>query len=32
MRLSPTGAELEAEHRLSLRLPGTLEDWRSGAS
>ena len=32
MRLSPTGAELEAEHHLSLRLPRTLEDWRSGAS
>jgi thiamine kinase-like enzyme len=32
MRLSPTDAELEAEHQLSLRLPRTLEDWRSGTS
>jgi thiamine kinase len=32
MRLSPTDAELAAEHRLSVRLPRTLEDWRSGAS
>jgi thiamine kinase-like enzyme len=32
MRLSPTDAELEAEHHLSMRLPRTLEDWRSGAS
>ena len=32
MRLSPTDAELAAEHRLSMRLPRTLEDWRSGAS
>jgi thiamine kinase len=32
MRLSPTGAELEAEHHLSRLLPRTLEDWRSGAS
>jgi thiamine kinase-like enzyme len=32
MRLSPTSAELEAERHLSLRLPRTLEDWRSGAS
>jgi thiamine kinase len=32
MRLSPTGAELQAEHHLSLRLSSTLEDWPSGAS
>ena len=32
MRLSPTDAELEAEHRLAIRLPRTLEDWRSGGS
>jgi thiamine kinase len=32
MRLSPTEAELEAEHLLSIRLPRTLEHWRSGAS
>jgi len=32
MRLSPTDAELEAERHLSMRLPRTLEDWRSGAS
>jgi thiamine kinase len=32
MRLSPTDAELAAERHLSMRLPRTLEDWRSGAS
>jgi thiamine kinase len=32
LRLSATDAELQAEHLLSLRLPHTLEDWRSGAS
>jgi thiamine kinase len=32
MRLSPTDAELAAEHRLSMRLLRTLEEWRSGAS
>jgi len=32
MRLSPTDAELAAEHHLAMRLPRTLEDWRSGAS
>ena len=32
MRLSPTDAELEAERRLSIRLPSTLEAWRSGSS
>jgi thiamine kinase len=31
MRLSPTGAELEAEHHLSVRLPRTLEDWSRGS-
>lgn len=32
MRLSPTDAELAAEHHLATRLPRTLEHWRSGAS
>jgi thiamine kinase len=31
-RLSPTEAEREAEYELSLRLPRTLEEWRSGTS
>jgi thiamine kinase-like enzyme len=31
MRLSPTEAELEAEHLLSIRLPRTLEDWSRGS-
>lgn len=31
-RLSPTDAECEAEYHLSVRLPRTLEEWRSGAS
>jgi thiamine kinase len=31
MRLSPTDAELEAEHHLSMRLPRTLEDWSRGS-
>ena len=32
LRLSPTAAEREAEYQLSLRLPRTLEEWRSGTS
>jgi aminoglycoside phosphotransferase (APT) family kinase protein len=32
LRLSPTDAEREAEYRLSVRLPRTLEDWRLGTS
>jgi aminoglycoside phosphotransferase (APT) family kinase protein len=31
LRLSPTDAEIEAEHRLSMRLPRTLEDWSRGS-
>jgi thiamine kinase len=31
LRLSPTSAELEAENQLSVRLPYTLEEWRSGS-
>jgi thiamine kinase-like enzyme len=31
MRLSPTEAELEAEHLLSIRLPRSLEDWSRGS-
>ncbi len=30
MRISPTEAERQAEHHLSVRLPRTLENWRSG--
>jgi aminoglycoside phosphotransferase (APT) family kinase protein len=32
LRLLPTDAELEAEYRLSARLPATIEDWQSVAS
>jgi thiamine kinase len=31
MRLSPTDAELAAEHHLAMRLPRTLEDWSRGS-
>jgi hypothetical protein len=32
LRLPPTDAEQQAEHLLAVRLPRTLEDWRSEAA
>ena len=32
LRIAPTGTEIEAERLLSVRLPLTLEEWRSGTS
>jgi aminoglycoside phosphotransferase (APT) family kinase protein len=31
LRLPPTDAEIDAAHRLSMRLPRTLEDWSRGS-
>jgi aminoglycoside phosphotransferase (APT) family kinase protein len=32
LRIAPTGTEIEAERLLSVRLPLTREEWRSGTS